>query len=202
MMKKLALLKLTCFLLLLHTSLFAQEFNYGIVGGLDIAKTRLLNIPDDNNSTQIYPIAVFNINGHFGYKSAGFWGFSIEPGFIQKGWKFKFNFNDEITEEKIKLNYIQIPFLADFYISNKFFISVGPELAYLINNKFDVYDNLELSAMAGINYSLHKNFDIGLRYNHGITSTSSIEWTDTTGLPIGESNEYNQYLQVFGRFKI
>ena len=213
-MRKLTLIQLMGFLLMFNANLFAQEFTFGLVGGLDIANSRLTNIPDEIGDYRLYhPMLSFNANGHIGYKSAGFWGISLEPGYIQKGGVIQYDKDDRNDDVRYQLNYVQIPLLADFYLSDKISISVGPEFAYLINAKVksngesrnipNYYDkNFELSGIVGFNYNLHKYFDIGLRYNHGLTYTGKITWTDKNNDFLGESKEYNQYFQLFFRFKI
>src|SRR3972149_6768035 len=190
----------------------AQDFRFGLLAGLDIANSHWINIPDMyGGSKKLYPMISFNLNAYAGYKSVGLWGMSVEPGFIQKGGVQKF-FGDVV---RLQLNYIQLPVLADFYLSDRFFISAGPELAYAIDMKAksitrnyvtdisDFYDNrFELSGMIGLNYKIIEKLDIGLRYNHGITNTSSFEYTDSNGNPLGEMKEYNQYIQLILRFII
>jgi len=211
-MKKLILLKLTCFILILNTNLYAQEFKFGLVGGLDLANSRLTNKPNIY-SRVYYPMISFNINGFVGYKSAGFWGISLEPGYIQKGGVQQYNKEDKDDDVRFQMNYLQLPLLVDFYLGKKFSISVGPEFAYLISVKVkskdlsndisNFYDNnFEISGNIGINYNIHKHFDIGLRYNLGLTYTTKIIWSEETGIPIDESKEYNQYFQFLVRFKI
>lgn len=210
-MKKMILWKLLFFILIYNSNVLAQKFRFGFVGGLDIANARLTNKPDIEFETKVfYPMISLNANGYIGFKSAGFWGISVEPGYIQKGGVVRNVNNDNI---RIQLNYLHLPVFADFYFGEKFFLSAGPEFAYLINAKAksmgnsndisDAYDNdFEVSGTLGINYNFHKHFDIGLKYSHGLTYTTKITWTDETGTFLDESKEYNQYFQVFVRFKI
>ena len=71
------------------------------------------------------------------------------------------------------------------------------------NDISEFYDNkFELSGLIGINYTINKNVDIGLRYNHGLTYTSKITWVDSMGNLLDNSKEYNQYIQLIIRLKI
>lgn len=191
-------------------SLSAQDFKFGILTGFDLAKGRLSDSPDFNDHSLKYdPMSSFNANGYIGYKSGGIWGLSIEPGFIQKGGV------QDISDVNVRfqLNYIQMPVLADVYISDKFFVSIGPELGYMINAKAkssdysnditEIYNKrFEISGIAGVNYSIVKKIDIGLRCSYGLTYISKITITDEFGNQSGEIKEYNQYLQLIIRFKI
>ena len=79
-------------------------------------------------------------------------------------------------------------------------------VVYNDGGSYDVdflYDNkLEISGILGLNYSLFKFLDLGVKYNHGIMHTTSITYTGDSGDEIGESKEYNQYWQFMVRFKI
>jgi len=191
-------------------NIYAQDFKFGLLAGFDVVNARLTNKPETEGDSRVfYPMISFNANGYVGFKSARFWGISCEPGFIQKGGVTK-GVNNNI---RIQLNYIQIPILFDFFIQDKIFISVGPELSYMINAKArskdnsndisDLYDkDFEVSGMIGINYNIIDKLDLGLRYNHGLTYISKIAWTNAIGEFQGESKEYNQYFQLVVRFKI
>ena len=213
-MKNRLLLPLTCFLLLLISNLKAQEFKYGLVGGLDVTNITFINSSNFDNFTNPYcPMISYNINGYLGYKSSGFWGISIEPGFIQKGGLIQYVIQDNIFDVRYQLYYLQIPIYLDLYVTKKMFISFGPEVSYMLgyDSKPNVFsfDNLffydydfELSGSIAFNYNFHKNFDIGLKYNHGITRLDKITWRDAQGNEVGKSTAYNHYLQAFIRFKI
>ncbi|NVO12305.1 MAG: PorT family protein [Bacteroidales bacterium] len=187
----------------------AQNLKFGILAGFDVANSQLMNKPKGFDSRVYYPMISFNLNGYVSCRNSGFWGLSAEPGFIQKGGRQK-GIDEDI---RFQINYIQLPILLDLYISDKFFISIGPEFSYLINAKAkskhnsnnitDLYDKrFELSGLVGINYQLTDKLNIGMRYNHGLTYTSKITFTDSFGNQLGDMKEYNQYFQLIVRFKI
>lgn len=194
--------------------LISQNFKFGALAGIGVTNSHITNKPEEIGDALIfYPMISYNFNGYIGYKSARFFGLSLEPGFIQKGGVQTYDKNDKNDNVNIKLFYIQMPLLADFYITDELFVSVGPEFAFLINAKAkskdqsadinDWYDNtFELSGMVGINYNIFTKFDIGLRYSHGISYSNKLIWTDIEGNVVRESNEYNQYWQFILRFKI
>ena len=187
----------------------AQELKFGLLAGFDVSNVRLTNMPDIKSYYSVFdPMISFNANGYVGYKSARFWGISIEPGFIQKG-----GVTNSIDKTRFQLNYLQMPVLFDCYIWDKLFISIGPEFSYMVNarskskdNSNDISDSydkkIEVSGLIGINYGIFDKIDIGLRYNHGLTYTSKTIWTNELGNTQGESKEYNQYIQLILRFKI
>lgn len=196
-------------LMLVFTStVFSQDLKFGFEAGFDVANAQMIYKPD-NFPKMFYPMIAFNVNGYIGYKSSGFWGLSAEPGYVQKGGRQKYT--DGYL--RYQLNYIQLPVLAELYITDKIFFSVGPEFGYMINAKVksgqnsngitDFYNRrFELSGQAGINYRIYDKLDIGLRYNHGLMYIQKITLRNEFGDQMGEVKNFNQYFQLMVRFKI
>ena len=203
-----------CLIIFSEGIINAQKFKFGLLVGLDIANAHLTDKPDiEGDLRMYYPMIAFNANGFIEFKSTGFVGFSTEPGFIQKGGLQKYDKDNKDDDVRIQLNYIQIPILVDLYMSNKLFLSIGPELAYMINarakskdNSYDIsnlYDNeFEISGLIGINYNIIEKIDVGLRYSHGLSYTMKILWRSGFGDYVGESKDYNQYFQLIVKFRI
>jgi hypothetical protein len=192
----------------------AGDFKFGFVTGLVVNNPNIASKIDMYKDYRVfYPLYGFNINGFMEYKLSEKWGIAAEPGFIRKGGIVRFGINHYTSEINMKLHYLQLPALASYYFTGKLSVSAGPEFAYMINNK----DNLplagtgfndfkenafEISALIGLNYSISKKVDFGLRYNHGLTKISILQWTDGYGPVIGESKVYNQYFQLIIRFLV
>jgi len=183
---------------------YAQEYKFGFIAGLDAANSYLGNKPEVAKGTRyFFPMVAFNVNAYIGYKGKGPRGFSLEPGFIQKG-GVSINGVQRVRNE---LNYIQMPVLFDLYLKRKLFLQFGPEFAYLIKAKLRDFDTvkditpsiqkLEISLTATLNYRVTKKIDLGFRYGHGITKTNQFPFANNT-----VANQYNQYLQVLFRFKV
>lgn len=199
-------------LLFVAVNIQAQEFNFGVSTGVDVTNIRV-----SNSTTIAYleynPMIAFNLNAFAAYRSAGFWGITAEPGFIRKGAKETVVYSAEKQEARLFLSYLQLPLLVDFYLTRKLSLSVGPEFAYLMSAKVNydgkftdisyAYDNkFEVSGMAAINYTILPKVDIALRYSHGFTKTTQIDFTDIHNEPLGHVKEYNQYLQLLLRARI
>jgi hypothetical protein len=181
----------------------AQDFRFGIISGFNITRTNISEYTISNYTYEgdyLDPMASFNINGVVEYKSAGFWGLSVEPGYIKKGGSLSYN-----HDTKIHLNYIEMPVLVNLYLSENFYVSVGPGFSYLINEKFKYKsgsenipvsgNKFEISGLIGLNYNIIKNMDIGLRYNQGWTTINK-----TMTLFNVESKEVHQSFQLLVRF--
>lgn len=142
-----------------------QSFQYGVIGGLDMADIGMVNFPSEIDATKMYnPIVAYNFNGYLEYKSKSFWGIAIEPGFAQKGGTQIFcyyNFDTNYTNNynvTIRLNYFQVPVLCNVYLTDKFYFSLGAEFAYLINSTTKETD------VANTIQSEHSNIDYRFNY--------------------------------------
>ena len=183
----------------LHLTVFCQESYLGIKGGFNVSK-----LNSENTSS-------ITLNNHNAYNIAIVFasrlenlpiGFSLEPGYTQKGAKTD---NDLID---YKFHYLNLPFLIDLYPVNKLKLSLGPEVSYLskaqneINDGtkvsiLNIYDNRwELSGTIGLSYSLDFFLDLGLRYNRAFTRISDFDAT------IDRKDLYTEYFQVYLTFKI
>jgi len=217
-MKSLFQLLIVLIISVFASALNAQKLEFGLQSGLNLSNTHIFNKDDFTDQNRIYyPLALVNGNAYIGYKSKSFWGFSFEPGFIQKGGLRKDvristgNTFYQPQEVKYISNFIQLPVLTDIFFSERFFISLGPEISLFLNSKakgefltFDTsadHNKIEVSGILSINYSPFKFIDVGLRYNHGITSPSYLIWVDDLGNYVGRSKQYNQYVQFTLRFK-
>lgn len=197
----------------LGLKLQAQEIKFGYLSGLGVSNAHVTNKIENRKDYKVFhPVYSFNINGYFEYKISKTWGIEAEPGFIRKGGTVG-GMNRYHSTIKMRLNYIQLPILANLYITKKFFVSIGPEFAYMINRQgnlpekatgFDDFKEnaFEISGLMGLNYSIYKEVDIGFRYNHGLTNMSILKWTNGFGPVVGQSKVYNQYFQFIFRINI
>ncbi len=189
---------------------YSQNLRYGVTAGFDVAKTHGTNRALLGAVREYSPMMAFNVNAYLGYRISETFGISLEPGFIRKGSTV---YEPSVGKFQMQENCIQMPVLAEYFILNKLFISIGPELSYLMTGNVsirdEVYDNtswyenrLELSGVIGLGYCINDHMDIGLRYNHGLTYTAQMTLTDPSGQSMGISREYNQYGQVLVRYRM
>jgi hypothetical protein len=194
-----------------YVDLNAQSFDLGVVAGFDVASLHLTNSSESNFIYEISPIATYNINGYLSFKNKSFWGFSVEPGVIRKGWNQSYNTND--PKNKMRLYYLQMPILSDFYLSDRLYLSIGPEINYLLSakNKYesntqDIVEYLnrfELSGMAAISFKINETVSTSFRYSHGLTEVSKdIIWTNSEIENPNDSKDFNQYFQIILKMRI
>lgn len=211
-MKTLKILVITGLMLLPGLNLTAQSINYGIQAGFGVTVPHVPNTFTEKRL--LYTMGSFSINGTIEYRFSGILGMSAEPGYIRKGGVARFGINRIMSDFAIQLNYVQLPILANLYFGDKFFISIGPEFAYLLNkdgnldfsqDAFTPFEDnaFEISGLVGVNYSITTRIDLGLRYNHSLTQFTEVSWIDfPSGNILAQSKAYNQYFQFILRYRI
>ncbi len=92
-------------------------------------------------------------------------------------------YEDEYYEGKYKLNYLNIPVFAKYYVTDGLSVEAGPQVGILLSakdeysseggsGKEDVKDqtkSVSFGAVAGVGYKLKNGINVGLRYNLGLT---------------------------------
>lgn len=188
---------------------YAQDVKFGAKVGLNIS-----NLSGDVDDTKSL------IGAHLG----GFAEisisekFAIQPEllFSMQGAKSEYSESDidySYSEEtKTKLNYLNIPLLAKYYVADKFALLAGPQFGILMSAKEDYefsetlsgttdsgsesidakefYKSLALSFNLGASYSITENFFVDARYNLGLSSIAkdyTDEFGDSTSLKINNN---------------
>jgi len=111
-------------------------------------------------------------------------GFSIEMKFIQKG-SFV-NHQDSINPAnnryyKLRLNYVEVPFLYNLYLKKKFMLEVGAGFAYLISSREDKDGNgsmppdpefkkFDFPFVFGVCYFPWEKFHLDFRYSYSMVA--------------------------------
>lgn len=134
--------------------------------------------------------------------------FAVQPEllFSMQGAKSEYNesyLGDTYSEEsKTKLNYLNVPVLAKYFVADKFAILAGPQFGILMSAKEDYevsetisgvtdsysestdvkdfYKSLSLSFNVGAAYSITENIFVDARYNLGLSSIAK-NFTDEFG---------------------
>lgn len=165
------------FLLLINSiSLKAQEgFKYGVKFGLNAADL----ITDES---KVSPRATFHFGAEIEYRLENQWGFQSELIYNRLG-----NVRRGTNEAGVKfdntlaLDYINIPVLVNYYISEGLYINAGPQVGFLVRADqeetlgFDStrqsvaskYNSIDFSGVFSVGYLTEWGFNVGLRYQHG-----------------------------------
>lgn len=162
----------------------AQDLSFGPKVGYNNASLNGSNFREfhDNNS----------INGmHVGlFAEVRFNKFAIQPEvyYSTEGGKWKVGVNEGSLEHNFDLEYIQVPLMFKYYLTNGIAIEAGPQAGFLTNSdvKFSDLDpnsakfnEFDFSVNAGLSINLPLNFMISARYNAGLTNVvdhPDVDW--------------------------
>ncbi|MEP3387275.1 MAG: porin family protein [Reichenbachiella sp.] len=206
MQKKILLLSISIFI-----SFIAYSQNIGIKAGLNYVNNIMdpnTNGVNDNNS--------FRIAYHFGIYGKFFVEdkFFIQPELLYSNKGLTFDETSSTSKANLHLNYINLPVLFGYQLTENFVLAFGPELGYLVSakSKFDsqttnvdeIWNNkFDFGLAIALEYNLSEKFNLGLRYTHGLTSViKDIGMTDEIGNPIGEANARNRSFQLSIGYRI
>ena len=151
----------------------AQGVKVGIKGGINLAT--LSGDDAEGFSSKVGPLAGVALN--LGINDM----FSVQPEVL---YSVKGTQSDEDSKAKLNLNYIDVPVLLKVNAGGLFF-ELGPQLGILASAKSkyedesddvkDTFKTVDLGYAAGLGYQLDGGFNLGLRYNGGITNIFDLD---------------------------
>ncbi|MCC9061543.1 porin family protein [Flavobacterium piscisymbiosum] len=153
----------------------AQQTRFGIKGGLNVTSFAGGNYYDAKS------LVGFQVGGFAEIKIIERLSIQPEVLFSTQGAKLEFGNTDFNT----KLNYINIPVLAKFYITKQFTAEAGPQLGFLVSAKRDdsdvkdSYKSVDTGFNFGLGYNFTENLGVGLRYTVGLSNIADYEVDDT-----------------------
>jgi hypothetical protein len=148
-----------------------KDMSFGVKGGLNISS--ITNAEEDGVNSK--SLVGFHI---------GFFGefmisdqFAIQPELLYSTQGVKLEFDGE--EGDLKVDYINVPVMAKYYLADAFSLELGPQIGFLVSSKVesgglseDVKDEtkpIDVSLGFGANYNFAEKFMLGARYNLGLT---------------------------------
>jgi len=161
---------------------------------------------------------------HEGYNKAGFQGgiflmnkfskktgFHVEMKYIQKGSR-TINNPDSIYAPyyKLRLSYVEVPFLFDFYLKKKFMLETGTGFSYLFRAREDVdrcgltepipvFKRFDMPFVFGVCYFPLINFYINFRFSYSIIPVRNHPANQTWYFDKGQYNNllsFGMYLML------
>lgn len=127
-----------------------------------------------------------DLNSKFGLHIGGLVNFSVSEKFkVQPEIVFSIQGSkqtDGTDELNWNFNYLNIPIMAQFYVSNGFFLETGPQIGFNLKAEikdeesgttFDLDDEIkstDISWGLGAGYKTASGFGFGARYNLGLSS--------------------------------
>lgn len=162
---------LWCVMLLIFNNqavLFAQKWDFGVKGGVNIATI----VGDETSGTD--PRTSFYVGGFTQVELSDKFAFQPEILYSSQGVEG----NENGFDMTLKLDYLTIPLMAKYYITENFTLDVGPQLGFLLQADAetmgisvdfkDYMKNFDFGLNFGLGYEFDK-FAINGRYNVGLS---------------------------------
>jgi len=159
-----------------------EEVQFGVKGGVNFSTINSDNFDSFESKTCMHfgVVAEIPISANF--------SFQPEILYSCQGADYSEDYSEfDITvkstnatfEGTVKLNYINLPLMAKFYVSEGFSLEVGPQVGFLLSatDEGEGYDDdikeyikgLDIGANVGLGYKLEGGLNFGARYTLGLT---------------------------------
>jgi len=163
-----------------QTTTYTSEAEFGVKGGFNMSNMYTENADDENI------IYGFNVGVYGSFPITEHIAIQPELYFTTKGSELEYN-NEFVTgAAKFRLDYIQLPIMVKFNLTDNFNIHAGPYGAYLVGAKLksendqdifefeedldtDDFEKFEFGVSLGIGFDFDP-VSIGLRYDYGLTT--------------------------------
>lgn len=187
-MKRILLLVLISFVAVSASA--QKKFTFGPKAGFTVAN---LHVDDDDQNDQVSGVKAGLVIGAFAeYRAVKWFAVSADVLFARKGAQNEFKmstseFNME-TENNFKLNYIDVPVLANFYVTKRLALKAGIQPSFLLSAKNKVsqksngesinetvdlkkeMNKVDFAIPVGISYSFKMGLVLDLRYHIACTN--------------------------------
>lgn len=154
----------------------AQETRFGVKGGLNL--TNFSGDVDTNVK------AGFHVGGFAEIKVIE--RLAIQPELLFSTQGARYNMQGGNSSGSYKLNYINVPVLAKFYVTKQFTVEAGPQIGFLVSAKNqdrdikDAYRSADYGFNFGAGYNFTDNLSVGLRYTVGLAGVVDRDYDDAT----------------------
>ncbi len=186
-MKKLLLI-IAVFALVFNAN--AQEIKFGVKAGINFATIAGDETDDLKSKTTFHIGAVVEIPISD--------SFSIQPELVYSSQGAKVDDNNSDVE--LKLDYINLPIMAKFYVSEGFSLEAGPQVGFLMSSKIEEdgesedlkneTSGIDFGLNLGLGFKMETGLNFGARYNLGLSNIWDFEDSDNF-------KNQNSVLQIF-----
>lgn len=148
--------------LMVTTLVSGQDIDLGIKGGVNISK---VNFDGDTNS-----ITGFVFGGFVGAKFGEKIGLQADLLYSQQGTK--------IEAEEINLDYVNIPIVLKYYLTDRINIQAGPQFGFVVEDGLsDISEDIkandfDMSGAVGLGLDLPFDLQVSGRYHFGFSDVS------------------------------
>ena len=150
-------------------SVSAQETRFGVKAGVNLS-----NLTGDAEDAK--SLVGFQVGGFAEIKLTE--KFAIQPEVLFSTQGAKFEGTDGDSDYNTKLNYINVPVLAKYFVTEAFTVEAGPQIGFLVSAKDDgedtkdYYKSVDFGFNFGAGYNFTENLSLGLRYTLGLSSVA------------------------------
>jgi hypothetical protein len=175
--------------ILVSSTVQSQHLNFGIKGGANFYNVNTNNTP---GNFDIKPGIHLGLLWHIHVADH----FAIQPELVYSQQGTRYNFGSD--ENRIKLDYINVPVLFQYMFDNGFRFQGGPQLGFLVNAKSelnsnntdvkDSYEKNDVSLVVGMSYvKPSTGFGVDSRYVRGLTeiNKNGLSESKNNGFQVG-----------------
>ncbi|MBT8259478.1 MAG: PorT family protein [Bacteroidia bacterium] len=169
--------------LLFGFTVYAQDIGYGLKAGLNLATITGDETDDLSSRFAFHAGGVVN----FGISDK----FSVQPEVLYSAQGFDFEGSDfgfDGMDGTFKMDYINIPVLAQYEVADGFSLEAGPQIGFMVSAKAEVesvevdvdefFKSTDFSGVVGANYALANGLNFDARYAFGLSDIWDIPEAD------------------------
>ena len=148
----------------------AQKIRFGAKAGLNFA------FITGDNTDNLDPITNFHFGAMTEIKVSD--KFSLQPELIYSGQGYNTNID---SEGIIALNYLNIPLIAKYNVTERLSLEAGAQIGFLLSTKGgaddynDLFKTTDFGVNFGLGYKLNNRLNFSARYNLGLTDINNID---------------------------
>ena len=147
----------------------AQDTHFGLKAGVNSSNIKFGDGSDLDSKTGLYigGLAHIHIKKHL----------AVQPELV-----FSMQGGGLGNNNKLKLNYLNLPVLLQYMFDEGFRLETGPQIGFMVSGKRktgdvevdikDAYSTVDVSWVFGAGYLFNSGFGLDARYNFGITDIS------------------------------
>lgn len=142
------------------------QASFGVKAGVNFASIRGDNTDDISGRTSFAGglYAELPMSGEF----------TFQPELLYSGQGAEFTGIE--GDETFKLDYLNVPLMFKYYVSEGFNVQAGPQIGFLLSakadevNTYDFMTNIDFGLNFGLGYKLESGINIEARYNLGLSN--------------------------------
>lgn len=177
-------------LLIRSSTAFSQDVQFGVKAGPNFPR---LHVDKQGGTVTSKTPTTFHIGLYATIMSSEKFGIQTELMFSQQG--------GDLDSANMSLSYLTLPVLARYNLLPWLSIHAGPQLGALLSAKdgsadiMSQFKSLDLSLASGVTFELPANFQVSLRYIHGLTNISAVDFS-LIGIPGPDPVFTNRLFQI------